>query len=153
MSHHSSVYWCLTVLLTSAHRGVSVRGISSFSIISPISTNLQTETHLLKNTVQVHRGGPYTNTLKPSQHRHTHHIQTHIYTCQAKLQGLKEEVGQYKHLHFLSTPLLISFHPSLSCFFFLLDFSNSCWHSCKSVRLDSHFDYPHLYVGVCLSKW
>lgn len=42
---------------------------------------------------------------------------------------------------------------SVPCLLFFSFFLFSCWHSCKSVRLDSHSDEPHLYVGVRLSKW
>lgn len=67
--------------------------------------------------------------------------------------GLKEEAGQPKHLCFPSIPPLIPFHPSPLLFsfeflFLILDFSSSCWHSCKSVRLDS--EHSHLCVCGCV---
>lgn len=106
--------------LTSAHRGQSVRSTYLFNIINPINANLHTVTHSLKNMVQVHRGGhtlsqPYK--LKHYEYRNVIHITykpIFTYICQVKLQGLREEVGQHKHLHFLSPPPLISFHPSPS---------------------------------------
>lgn len=129
--HHSTVYWCLTVLLPSAHRVMSVRSTLSYNIITPISKHWLTYSRTRCGYIV--EGAHWLN-----------HVKT--YTWQAKLifthmsmklQGLKEEAGQHKHLHFLSTPPLISFYSSPLWFFQLL-----------LTQLQVRF-----LICMCLSKW
>lgn len=154
MSHQTTVYWFLTAPLTAANRGPSVRGTSLFSCISPIYTNLQTLKQSRITCWRGHREGADWASVTPTRFnnikKETFIMQTHICShVWGKLQGLKEEVNQHKH----SSPYLLSFLCLLySRVFLLLDVFSSCWHSCESVRLDSHSDDPHLYVGVCSAR-
>lgn len=113
MSHPHTVYWRLTVLLTSAHWGLSVRGTSSFSIISPISTNLQTLIHSLtqKHGAGTQRRATHFNTHKPM---FTHRLSETPGTegRGGPTQTLAFPLHSFSYL-FLSLSLLLS----LSCFF------------------------------------
>lgn len=100
--------------------------------IGSISGNLHMLTQSLQNKVQIQRQRRAWFNQTPKHYED----QTHS-TC------VKQNTRDWRKGRDNTNTLFLSLLSPLPPFF-LLFFLFSCWHSCKSVRLDSHSDEPHL---------
>lgn len=120
---HHIIPHCDSWELQSCRQGIVTLLAGAVSHMSCSSATVRAHTHTLN---------------EPS----THCILLQI--CTVKLEG-------WNKMKLVFSPLVTVFHP-LTCFIYFVNFLTPADAAKNPVRLDSHVEIPHQYVGVCFSR-